>query len=338
MATSLTSYLALQVQAAKGTPATANLVSGRFKMSGGGPQYDYIETMNEHFKGASSRPTVRKTRAQRSSYIVPFAGQGNLYPILLGVLLRGIGFGVVTSGTSPEFTHVFTLGARNDMPWLSGVMGRGDGAGLWERKFVDGRIEQLQIGGGPKGLTLGFGGSALSETDPAGTETYVSESSELIVPSVGSATITIAGSAYSGSVRGLQFQAQNPVDKNEQRLWAFERGDLQPMGLDFALQLMQLDVDAALYETFHQNNAAGTGPAPSSIVGALEFNFQSANDIPTGDDPFSLTIAIPSVEMRLGAIQSRENQLIRTDLAALMVDDVTTPITVTLVNNQATYI
>ena len=92
MATSLTSSFALAVQAAKGTPATTNFFSGRFLMSGGGPQYDVIETMYEHFRGAGSRPTTRKTISQRSSYIVPFAAQGNLYPLFLGAALRGIGF------------------------------------------------------------------------------------------------------------------------------------------------------------------------------------------------------------------------------------------------------
>jgi hypothetical protein len=111
------------------------------------------------------------------------------------------------------------------------------------------------------------------------------------------------------------------------------------MGLDFALQLMQLDVDAALYETFHQNNAAGDGAGRRPALRARWSSISRARTTSLrGDDPFSLTIAIPSVEMRLGAMQSRENQFIRTDLAALMVDDVTTPITVTLVNNQATYI
>lgn len=346
MATSLTSYLALKAQSAKGTAATANLISGRFLTSGGGPQYDYIETMYEHFRGASTRPTTRKTRSQRSSYIVPFAAQGNLYPVLLGELLRGIGFGVSSVATEAGdplapvyYTHTFTVGARDAMPWLTGMMGRGDGAGLWERKFVDGRLEMLQIQGGPKGLQMAFAGSALREVTPAGTETFASEASELLVPSVGSATISIAGAAFTGPVRGLQFQIQNEIDKNEQRLFAFERGDLQNMGFDCAVQLMQIDVDKALYETFHQNNATTTAPAAASIVGALSWTFESANDISVDAAvPYSISVTIPSVEMRIGAIQSQRNQLIRTDLAAMMVDDVETPITVTLVNNHASYV
>ncbi|MFO7634741.1 MAG: hypothetical protein R6W76_19480, partial [Caldilinea sp.] len=130
MATSLTSYLALRTQSAKGTAATTGLISGRFLTSGGGPQYDYIETMYEHFRGASNRPTTRKTRAQRSSYIVPFAAKGNLYPVLLGELMRGIGFGIATTGVgepATHYSHVATVGARDAMPWISGLMGRGDG-------------------------------------------------------------------------------------------------------------------------------------------------------------------------------------------------------------------
>jgi len=345
MATSLTSYLALKTQSAKGTPATADLISGRFLTSGGGPQYDYIETMYEHFRGASSRPTTRKTRAQRSSYIVPFAAQGNLYPVLLGELLRSIGFGVTSVATEAGepaapiyYTHTGVVGERDAMPWLTGMMGRGDGAGLWERKFVDGRLEMLQIQGGPRGLMLGFAGSALREVTPVGTETFVSEATELLVPSVGSATISIGGSAFTGPVRGLQFQIQNELDKNEQRLFAFERGDLQNMGFDCALQLMQIDVDKTLYQYFHQNKADTSGPAAASIPGSLSFTFQSANNISAeAAVPYSIAVTIPSVEMRIGAIQSQRNQLIRTDLAALMVDDVTTPITVTLINDHASY-
>ncbi|MCO5214328.1 MAG: hypothetical protein M9936_31900 [Caldilinea sp.] len=337
MATSLTSSFALAVQAAKGTPATANFFSGRFLMSGGGPQYDVIETMYEHFRGAGSRPTTRKTISQRSSYIVPFAAQGNLYPLFLGAALRGIGFGVSSAGTDPEYTHTFTVAARDSMPWLSGIIGRGDGAGAWDRKFVDGRLETLQVQGGPRGLTLAVAGSALQEADALGTETFVNEAAELLVPSVGSATITIGGGAFTGPVRGLQWQISNQVDKNEQRLFNFERGDLQPLGLDCALQLMAIDVDADLYAEFHMNNATTDAPAPASIPGAIEFTFSSANDIPTGSNPYSLTVAIPSVEFRMGAVQSQRNQLIRTNLAALMIDDASAPITVTLVNSRATY-
>ena len=39
----------------------------------------------------------------------------------------------------------------------------------------------------------------------------------------------------------------------------------------------------------------------------------------------------------MGAVQSQRNQLIRTNLAALMIDDASAPITVTLVNSRATY-
>lgn len=60
--------------------------------------------MYEHFRGAGSRPTTRKTIAERSSYIVPFAAQGNLYPLFLAWRCAGIGFGVATTGSDPEYT------------------------------------------------------------------------------------------------------------------------------------------------------------------------------------------------------------------------------------------
>lgn len=108
----------------------------------------------------------------------------------------------------------------------------------------------------------------------------------------GSATITIAGNAFTGPVRGLQWQISNQVDKNEQRLLPSSAATCS-RGLDCALQLMAIDVDADLYAEFHQNNATVDAPAPSSIPGAIEFTFSSANDIPTGSNPYSLTVEVP---------------------------------------------
>lgn len=335
MTSSLTSYVAMAPQSAKDTPASA-LFSGRFLMSGGGPTYDYIETANEHFRGIASRATTRKTIAQRSSYIVPFAAQGNFYPIMIGAMLRGIGFGVVTTGTT-VYTHTFTIGARSAIPWITAMMGRGDGGTQWDRRLVNGRLETLQIGGGPKGLTCAFSGSALEEGDPGGAETFIDEVGELFVPSVGSATITIDGNAFTSPVRALQLQVSNQLDKNEQRLFAFERGDLQNVGMDVSLQLGAIDVDSALYGYFHQNNATTDAPAPAAVRGAIDFTFNSANDITGQAEPYGFQVTIPSLEMRIGPIQSRRIELIRTNLVGLMVDDVATPMTVVLTNNRATY-
>ena len=121
--------------------------------------------------------------------------------------------------------------------------------------------------GGPRNLTLAVAGSALQESRCVGTETFVNEAAELLVPSVGSATITIGGGVHRPGAACSEIS--NQVDKNEQRLFNFERGDLQPLGLDCAFVSMAIDVDADLYAEFHMNNATTDAPAPASIPGPL---------------------------------------------------------------------
>lgn len=101
-------------------------------------------------------------------------------------------------------------------------------------------------------------------------------------------------------------------------------------------------MDYALYRSLKWGGTAGVGPVVGSVQGDVTFNFQSAELIGTaaGDlVPYSTTVTMNNVEMRMGNFQARGRELVRFDLAGIMVDtDVNAaPIVVQVQNGIASY-
>lgn len=333
---SLTSAMTLFKQTAKGTPAAAGGVTGRFQQSNLQATYEYIEAQDEHFGGSNLRPTVRKSYSYKSGLLVPFGGMGFVYSDFLGLVFVGLGMADAVTGTTDK-THTFTISERAAQAWVTAIQSLGDGANKYVRRATDGRIEQMRLDVGPQGMTAAFAGVAIDESEATGEEDADEETDLMLLPSKGAATISMDAVAFTGAVRGLRLVMSNPVDRRDQALWSIKRGDLAPTGLEVGLILQGVDMTYDVYQRLTWGGAAGTGPVQGAVRGAADFKFESVAANSGGSLPASLQMILPSLEMRLGNFQARGRDLVRADISCLMIDDVATPLTARLVNMHGDY-
>jgi hypothetical protein len=333
---SVTSSFALYKQTSKGVAGGTDGVCGRFQQSNLQAVYEYIEADAEHFCGLNLRPTVRKTTSYKSGYSVQFGAMGLLYSDFLGMPLLGLGFVDAVSGTG-DYVHEFTVGNRADHGWLTALQSLGDGADKYARLAVDSRIEQLRIDVGPQGMTGAFTGVGIEEKAAAGTETPDLETDLMLLPSKGAATINLGGLAFAATVRGLRLMISNPLDKKEQALFSLKRGDLAATGLEIGGVLQGIDMDYATYKKLMWGGVAGTGPVQGAVSGDIDVKFESAGIITGGTKPAALQAIMPKVEFRLGQFQARGRDLVRGDIAFLMIDDNEKPVSLKLTNGREAY-
>ena len=187
-----------------------------------------------------------------------------------------------------------------------------------------------------------FAGLGIKEDAATGSETGTSETEYMLLPSKGACTINIEGQSFTSSLRGLRFLLSNPTDKGEQNLFALERSDLPSTGIECGFSAAGLDVDYATYKKLKWGGASGTGPTVQAVQGDVTFNFQSAELMGASNDayPYRFAVTIPRCELRMGQFRAQGRDLVRFDLAGLMVDDENSfanPITATLHNLVASY-
>lgn len=261
----------------------------------------------------------------------------------------------LTGGTAPTVTvtdiqggvtgtvgygHAGTIANRDEAKWLTAIHSYGEGAEKFELRATDARIEQLVIEANTRGVMCTFAGLGIKEDAAAGTETGSLENEAMILPSQGACTINIEGQPFTTSLRGLRFLVSNPTDKNEQNLFALERSDLPSTGIECGFSAQGLDLSRDVYKRLNWGGLSGIGPVANAVQGDITFRFQSAEKIPTDAVPWQFEVTIPRCEFRMGNFQARGRDLIRFDLAGLMVDDENSfahPITLRLINTVASY-
>jgi hypothetical protein len=236
--------------------------------------------------------------------------------------------------------HVGTIADRAAAKWLTAIHSYGEGADLFSLMATDARIEQLVIEANTRGVMATFAGLGIKETAATGSETGTVDNEAMLLPSKGACTINIEGAAFTTSLRGLRFLISNPTDKNEQNLFSLERSDLPSTGIECGFAAQGLDLDYSVYRKLKWGGASGTTPTVNAVKGDITFRFQSAENIATDNVPYEFEIMIPRCEFRMGNFQARGRELIRFDLAGLMIDDensFTNPITMNLINTVASY-
>lgn len=294
---------------------------------------------------ADTEVTVTGAGTPADPFLVEFVGAlaaHNIDPLVANITsLIGIGASVTITEGDPNpsaYTHSGTIASRAAAKWLTVLHSYGEGADLFTLRATDARIEQLVIEASTRGVMATVAGIGIKEDAATGAETGVSENEAMLLPSKGACTINIEGEAFTSSVRGLRFLISNPTDKNEQNLFSLERSDLPSTGIECGFSAMGLDVSYDVYRKLKWHGVAGTGPNVQSVSGDITFNFQSAELI--GAVPYQFTVAIPRCEFRMGPFRAQGRELVRFDLAGLMVDDENSfanPITVALTNGVATY-
>lgn len=336
-ALSINSRFAIAAQSAKGTPATTGFVVGRMRESWLQPVYNLLEPGPEHTGEAHTRTTRRRTAARRDDYLMEFGGRMHLYPNMIGVLLRGIGFGVNTTNNTTYYSHAFTLANRTSYAWMSVLHRNADGADQFERKAADARLSNLTVEAGREGINCTFDGLALSEAQAAGTETTADEDDTRLAATVGSFTATIGGVAIASKIRAATVAIDNPLSRDERALFQFDHDDLPPEGVDITGTLGGIDVTYDLYKKLHWGGTAGTAPVEAVPEGIVSVTLNSPDNISGAAVPYGITFSLAKVELMLGNWRPTDANLLRADVTWRMIDTGSTPITVTLVNNKSSY-
>lgn len=333
---SLTSVISLGKQSAKGTAATA-FKQALATESGANPKFDERQPKLEH-PSAVARATKVKRAPQRTGYVVPIESTFLLYPRFIGYALLGAGFGVVTTTVSAHKVHTFTAAVRTGLSWLSCIKQDGDTGTELKRLITDCRINKLSIDAGLEEIQCKMAGVGLAAGAVGGSETFTAETGVEISPYSGSATITINGVAYTAPLRGNTFEIANDLQEDNKVLFSSVRADLDQKSFGVTGKLQNVDIDYNTYQAYTAIvNAAGAAPSLTSAVGAISFVYNSLSLFSADNVPYSLTVTIPSAYFKLSDWKASTDNLIRTDIEYGMVDDVSVPVTIVLVNDQATY-
>lgn len=339
---SLTSAFSLGVQSAKGSAATA-YKTALAEESSSSPKFDVREPKFEH-PSAVARATKVKIAQQRVGYTVPVAAKFLLRPRFIGTVLRGLGFAVSTAGSSPAYTHTFTLTTSALDAWLTALkLDVDDGGNTLLRKITDTRLNKLTVDVGVDEISCDITGIGLAEGLGSGSETKVAETPVELSPASGSATITIAGNTVTSPVRGNQLDIESSLDDTDRVLWSSVRNSLPRSDINVMGTLKGIDFDYNTYEWYYRTmygGASGTGTAPvlTPATGTLTYNYTSLSNIPTGVVPYKFQVTIPSLYWEIsGEPKSSGNNLVRIDAKWTMIDDSATPVTIVVVNDQSTY-
>jgi len=337
-AQSLNSKLNVAAQASKGTAATTGFITGRMRESYLYPEYDVFDPGPEHTGGSNTRTTAHRNATRRPSYLLAWGGRSWLYPDMVGVLLKGLGFGISTTDNTTYKTHTATLANRADQGWLSVMHSIGDGADAFERKAKDARLTRLTVNGtGGRELDLTFEGIAMSELTSAGTESVTAETNVMLLPSAGSFTATISAVAITSRIMTANITVENPLSRDEMALFTNVRDDLPPTGHEVRVVLGGINLDFSLYKKLHWGGTSGTAPVTTVAEGPVVVTFASPNNISGAAVPYSLAFSIANAELELGNFRAADDSFVRCDVTARMIDGGSTPVTVTLVNTKASY-
>jgi hypothetical protein len=339
---SVNSEFKLAKQAVLGTPSTTGFICGRMKRSSVLPLFDELNPGAEHHCGNSNRPTLNKSHSIRTGYMGAFGASWFMYPQLIGLVLRGLGFDAAApTGVAPTISHVFTIADRNQATYLTCIQQIGEGAEMIERRVTSGRVAKFDLLANSRGIVCSLGGMGTDIDDALGTETSTDEPDYLITATDGMMSAEIDGVPIltDMKIRSSRLQVMNPLDISDVTLFSPERYDLPQLGVTVNGALGGVDVGKTLWNKMYRNGAS-TG-SPSLIIPSMDlsFKFESpANIPPAAAVPYSIQVDVPKAEVRMTPFEANDRNLIRCNLEWVMIDDGAEPITITLVNDKATYV
>lgn len=343
MAASESSLVGIAKQTAKGTPNTTDNAFKYllFREGAVGVQPSFLPLDPEVGGGAMLRNVLKVG--------VMSGGQLSIIPrpATLGTFFHGITGAVsTTDGTDGSYSHVFTISDQFSAPWytLRTAPGQFQGeqladvrvAGLsinWRAaRFVEGQVS-FQGAGVPEVVSMGTWAAA-SKVD-SGPQ-FLAPLGTIELPTGTSAVVT-AGSFTAG--------ISMPVDEQ----WVV--GSYSPQTLSitqraYVLSLMVKIEDAALYKKIMYDGAGGSTWLPT-IFREANFKVEFASDIEAATGkPFKFTIAAngqtgadANVSWSAQPIAMRAGrQLIMAVTGTFLASpDGNTPLTITLVNDTASY-
>lgn len=336
---SVSAEFKMAVQSALATAATTGFICGRMKESSLLPVFDELNPGAEHHCGNSNRPTLNKSQSIRTGYMGVFAGTWFLYPEMIGIALRGLGFeDALGAEIEVPYTHTFTIADRDDAAYLTILQQIGEGADTFERRATDARIAKFDMLANSKGIVCSMQGMALDVDDSLGTETSDDEPGNLLTATDGSLTAEIGGSAIVSNmkIRSARLQIMNPLDVSDVTLFSPERANLPQLGVTVNGALMGVDVSATLWNKMYRNGASSGSPSLIIPQMDLSYKFESPGNITGEAVPYSIQVDVPKAEVRMTPYAASGRNLIRCGLEWVMIDDGSEPITITIVNERST--
>jgi hypothetical protein len=338
---SLTGFLALGKQADRTTQATT-LYKALSLTSGLGVAFDESDDLKEHPSTVAGTSFALAAAKTRTGFLVPWAGNFILRPKFFPVALQSIGFAVSSSAGDPEAganTHTCTVAADAAMLWMSVV--HNVGGSSFSRRALSARASQLNITATNTDIRCDIAGTALDEGNVSGTPTYVSEVTTQILPTVGSITCNFDSATLTSTIRGATINiAQQLKDgKEELPLFQANRNSLDRQNFGITGDLQGVDADFDLWKKIIRGGTSGTAPSLVVVPGDLEITFSSAGDMGATGTPYSVTFNFPSIQYTLPTegIRNNADDLVRVAVGWNMLADVATPVTVTVVNDVASY-
>lgn len=344
---SVTSAFSLGRQTAKGTAGT-KFFTTLATVSGLNVAFDREDEIIEH-PGVStnSRATTKRSQSELLGYKVPFKSTFRLRPRFMGAALLAAGFQVTTAttaavlpATQPHYTHTFTMANSDAFLWYTAMERHGSGAEQFERRAVDSRLKTLSINADTRQIECALTGLGLVEGNAATSGlTRNDEATAKMLPSIGSVTATVGGTSLFSRPRGITFELTNEFDEEDIALFETARADLPINAAGIQGSIQGLDVSFDTYKRLIRGGTTGTAPSLTALTGALSWEYRSPANIPNAAVPYRLAVSFPSVEFRMPdeAIEANGSDQIRFDIEYMMIDDNTTPITITLVNDVANY-
>lgn len=334
--------LSLAVQTDKTTAATYNFLTALATVSSmPGPRWQEDDPGTEH-PTSSTRNTVLASAPDRISFLTPVTVTGRLRPRFIGMLLRAAGFAVSTNDASaPDYyTHTFTLAAPASVPYLTALWQVGSGGDQHTRRAIGLRLTNLTLTATPQNIEFSAQALALDEDTAGGSEVKVAEVATRIAPTSGSYSFTIGGTAWTtNKVRRAVMTVNQALDEADYALWTEGNFDLPQDSIDITHEFGDIDYSFSEFKKIHWGGAAGTGPDFDPVTGALDYTWQSKNDISVGAGvPYSIQIASPSNVVRVTQDpQASGADKIRMGITCQMVDDSSTPVSIVLTNDHASY-
>ena len=329
------------VQAAKGTAAASGYIAGLMQQSSLNPVFDMPTKDPEHGAGTSTaRTTARKSATNRGSYLATGSARSVMYPSMIGAMLTGAGFLATSAGTT-EKTHTFKIANRTAHKWLT----------IWSqigglnRQTVDARLSKLTVEATQD--TIRYTAEMRGLTYTTGVAAPASPTAETnieMIPTIGSLALELwpddtplaIVTAPTNTIQRLTLDIANPLDEEDRSLFRLGRADLPQTGLDVTGTIEGIDLTLAQYQAITNGTAIATTPTSNAQIASLTFTLESAQFI-TGIIPYSFEVTIPHVEITAQDFTAEGTDLIRWSLDYKMIDDVTDPITIVLVNSIAAY-
>ncbi len=333
---SLSSAFSLGIQSAKGTAAT-NYKTTLATVSGMQPTFDTRTAPLEH-PGGASRATAQKSTDARTGYLTKPKATFILRPNFIGTALMGLGFQCSSVNNSGYYTHTFTIAATASAKWLSALWYVATEDAAMTLKSTDVRLTKLSLNATPDSVEGQIEGSGLSALEASGSETLVSEAAHEILPTAGSLTVQSSSTPLFTAVRGVNFEFTQELLEDDRTLFTATRQDLPIKSQSAQITFSGVDISRALYRKVVNAGSSNTTASLSPFTGDLTYQFESA-DFVSGSVPYSLTVTMPSVQYEFsdGTIQAQNDDQVRVDVVAKMIDNVTTPLTIVLVNGISAY-